>query len=134
MYKCFEDEKMEYLMISDNQGLIHSIIALSNEIECIGILDYGIELINGNIALKHYWVHEEHRRTGVGKKLIKSMLRSEHFLLLKGANVYVHACADENGENALSQEELEEHYTEFGFILCSECNSGAYEGKVPGKI
>lgn len=134
VYKCFEDDKMEYLMISDNQGLIHSIIALMNGINCVGILDYGIEHINGNIALKHYWVHEGHRRTGIGKKLIKSMLRSEYLLLLKGANVYVHACADEIGKDALSQEELEKHYTESGFVLCSECNSGAYEGIMPEKI
>lgn len=135
VYECFEDNGVNYRCVSDSKEENHSIIAMikTNGSEyVIGILNYAIEMKNGNIAIKSYFVTKKHRKKGIGSNLIKAMQQAEFDLLRRGANMYVHAAASyfEN-DDALSQEELERHYIKYGMILCDNCYEGAYENKIP---
>lgn len=135
VYYCFEMEDIEYIMVTDENGINHSVSAYrknGNIRERVGALFYRREPKKYNIALKSYVVHNNYARQGIGGNLLRVILRSENRLLRKG-NIYVHACASGHGDKHLSQKELENHYEKYGIVLCSECYSGAYKGEKPKK-
>ncbi len=135
VYYCFTVDDIEYVMITDNYEMNHSVSAYKrncNKRERVGGLFYRTEPKMYNIALKRYVVHNDYRRQGIGGNLLRVILRAENKLLKKG-NIYVHAVAGGLEDNRLSQIDLENHYEKYGIVLCSECYSGACVGNAPRK-